>query len=187
MGSNPTLSARRGGPGGLPLGIEMNEITIRRATPEDAEAISAIWQTICAERRFTAVSTPFTAEQERAYIASLSEREGIFVASVDGKVVGFQSLDLWASYTDSFDHVGVLGTFVLPAWRGQGIGRRLAAHTFAFARQHGYEKLVIYVRGSNSSAQAFYRSLGFVPKGVLSRQVRIDGEYDDEVFMERFL
>jgi hypothetical protein len=24
---------------------------------------------------------------------------------------------MWAKYTDSFDHVGVVGTFVLPNWR----------------------------------------------------------------------
>jgi RimJ/RimL family protein N-acetyltransferase len=43
------------------------------------------------------------------------------------------------------------------------------------------------VRASNTNAQAFYRSLGFIPKGVLEQQVKIDGQYEDEVFMERFL
>ncbi len=162
-------------------------LTIRRATPADAEAISAVWEAICAERVYTAVNRPFTPQQEREYIASLSERESIFLAEVDGRVVGFQSLDQWIKFTDSFDHVCSVGTFVLPEWRRRGIARRLAEHTLAFARAHGYEKIVIYVRGSNSGAQAFYRSLGFTPKGVLARQVKIDGQYDDEVFMELFL
>ncbi|MBE9507578.1 MAG: GNAT family N-acetyltransferase, partial [Chloroflexi bacterium] len=39
----------------------------------------------------------------------------------------------------------------------------------------------------NSGAQTFYRNLGFVPKGVLARQVKIDGQYEDEVFMELLL
>lgn len=165
----------------------MPGLTIRRAAPEDAEAISAIWDVVCAEGIYTAVSQPFTPEQEREYIAGLSDREGVFVAEFEGRIVGFQTLDRWADYTDAFDHVCVLGTFVLPELRGRGIGRRLAAHTFDFARAHGYEKSVVYVRGSNAGAQAFYRSLGFRSKGVLERQVKIDGGYDDEVFMERFL
>ena len=165
----------------------MPDITIRRATPEDAAAISAIWDVVCAEGIHTAVSQPFTPEQERDYIAGLSEREGVFVAESEGRIVGFQTLDRWADYTDTFDHVCVLGTFVLPELRGKGIGRQLAAHTFDFARAHGYEKSVVYVRGSNGGAQAFYRSLGFRPKGVLERQVKINGVYDDEVFMECFL
>ncbi|HHS98126.1 MAG TPA: GNAT family N-acetyltransferase [Chloroflexi bacterium] len=163
------------------------EIHIHRATPDDAGAISAIWEVICAERVHSAVNRPFTPEQVRQYLTSLSDREGVFVAEAGDEIVGFQSLDRWAQYTDSFDHVATVGTFVLPDWRGKGIGRRLAQHTFAFARAHGYEKLVVYVRASNARAQAFYQSLGFVPKGVLSRQVKIDGQYDDEVFMELFL
>ena len=163
------------------------QITIRRATADDAEAISAIWEVVCAERVYTAVNRPFTPQQERDYIASLSSREGIFLAEVDGRIVGFMSLDLWAKYTDSFDHVGVMGTFVLPEWRHKGIGHRLAEHTLDFSHANGYEKIVIYVRASNTGAQAFYRSLGFIPKGILERQVKIDGRYEDEVFMESLL
>jgi L-amino acid N-acyltransferase YncA len=165
----------------------MTDVHIRRATPDDAEAISAIWEVICAERVYTAINRPFSPEQERAYIASLSEREGVFVAEVEGRIVGFQSLDLWVRYTDSFDHVGTLGTFVLLEWCGRGIGRQLARYTLDFARSHGYEKLVVFVRAGNRHAQAFYRSLGFTPCGVLTRQVRIDGQYEDEIFMEMFL
>ena len=162
-------------------------VTIRRATPDDAEAISTIWEVVCAERVYTAVNRAFTPQQERDYIVSLSDREGIFLAEVDGRVAGFQSLDLWAKYTDSFDHVGVMGTVILPGWRQKGIGRRLAEHTLTFARANDYEKIVIYVRAGNAKAQSFYRSLGFAPKGVLARQVKIDGQYEDEVFMELFL
>ena len=162
-------------------------LNVRRASPEDASSISAIWEIICAERVFTAVSQPFSPQQEREYILSLSEREGIFVAEADGNIVGFQSLDLWAKYSDSFDHVGVMGSFVLPNWRRKGIGELLANHTLDFARANHYEKIVIYVRAGNAGAQAFYRSLGFEQKGVLSRQVKIDGVYEDEVFMEMFL
>jgi ribosomal protein S18 acetylase RimI-like enzyme len=165
----------------------MPQIDIRRATPDDAEALSSLWAVVCGERAYTAVNRPFTPQQERDYIVSLSDREGIFVAEVGDHIVGFQSLDLWATYSDAFDHVGVMGTIILPQWRRKGIGRRLAQHTLAYARAHGYEKLVIYVRAGNTGAQAFYRSLGFIRKGVLERQVKIDGQYEDEVFMERFL
>ena len=48
-------------------------------------------------------------------------------------------------------------------------------------------KTVIRVRAGNTGAQAFYLSLGFVPKGVLERHVKIDGRYEDEFFIELFL
>ncbi|MDY6876531.1 MAG: GNAT family N-acetyltransferase [Chloroflexota bacterium] len=163
------------------------QVTISRATPDDAEAISAVWEVVCAERVYTAVNRAFTPQQEQTYIASLSNREGIFLAEVDGRLTGFQSLDLWAKYTDSFDHVGVMGTIILPKWRRRGIGHRLAEHTLAFARANGYEKIIIYVRAGNTGARAFYRSLGFAPKGILARQVKIEGQYENEIFMELFL
>ena len=163
------------------------DISIRKATVQDAEEISNIWTVICSERIYSAVNKPFTPQQERKYISSLSAREGIFVAEVEGQIIGFQSLDKWAEYSDSFDHVGVIGTFVLPEWRKKNIGYKLAQFTFNLAKEHDYEKFVIYVRAGNSGAIRFYENLGFVQKGVLSNQVKINGGYEDEIFMEMFL
>jgi ribosomal protein S18 acetylase RimI-like enzyme len=165
-----------------------SSITLRRAMADDAASIVAIWQAIAAERIYSAIDCPFTIEEERAYLQSLSEREGCFLAeTTERQGVGFQSLDLWARHIGSMSHVGQLGTFVLREWRGRGIGRQLAQHTLAFARSAGYEKTVIFVRASNAGAQRFYASLGFKACGRFAHQVKIDGEYDDEVLMELFL
>ncbi len=147
----------------------------------------AIWQAIAAEKIHSAIDQPFTIQEQRAYIQSLSAREGIFLAEVDACVVGFQSLDLWARSIRSMSHVGQLGTFILRKWRGRGIGTQLAAHTLAFARAEGYEKIVVYVRASNLHAQQFYAAIGFQAVGRLTRQVKIAGEYDDQVMLEKFL
>lgn len=84
-------------------------------------------------------------------------------------------------------HVGELGTFLLPEWRGRGIGKALFEATRTFARDSHYSKIVIQVRASNTSARAFYQSLGFRECGRLTRQVRIDGQEDDQIIMELFL
>ena len=52
-------------------------------------------------------------------------------------------------------HVGQVGTFLFPEWRGQGVGRRLWNGTQSFARQSGYLKLAIQVRATNTIAQSF--------------------------------
>ena len=140
---------------------------------------------MAAERIYTAIDQVWTVEQEARYLASLSHREAFHVA-VDASVgiVGFQSLDLWSSILSSMSHVGQIGTFLLPAWRGRGIGRHLWSATEAFAREAGYRKLAIQVRASNTVAQSFYRRLGFTECGRLTGQVIIDGVEDDEVLME---
>jgi ribosomal protein S18 acetylase RimI-like enzyme len=159
-------------------------LTIRRASHADAAGIAAVLEVIASERIHSAIDRAWTVEEERRYIESLSPRETIHVA-VDGHgIVGLQVLDRWSPVLGSMAHVGQVGTFLLPAWRGRGVGRQLWRATLAFAREAGYRKLVIQVRSSNTRAQAFYRNLGFRDCGRLTRQVVIDGVEDDEVLME---
>src|ERR1700674_4516525 len=146
-------------------------MTVRRAMPDDAARVVAILESIVAERTCSAIDCPFTIEQERQYLKSLSTREGMFlVEAANREIVGFQSLDQWTKLFHSMDHVGQLGTFVLREWRRCGIGKQLATGTLAFARSAHYEKLVIFVRSANVAAQAFYSGLGFHQCGRLRRQ-----------------
>jgi ribosomal protein S18 acetylase RimI-like enzyme len=159
--------------------------SIRRASPQDAAGIAAVLEIVAAERIHSAIDRAWSVEEERRYLQSLSPREAVHVAVDDVQgIVGLQVLDLWSPVLDSMAHVGQLGTFLLPQWRGRGVGRQLWSETLAFARDAGYRKLVIQVRGSNKPAQAFYRQLGFRECGRLARQVIIDGVADDEVIME---
>lgn len=162
--------------------------TIRRADENDAEAIHRILSVVAAERIYSAITEPFPVEAQRAYLRGLGPREAFFAAiDASGRVVGYQSVDRWAPLFASMDHVAQLGTFLLPSARGLGIARALSARGLAFARDAGYGKVVIQVRGSNLRAQAFYRSLGFAECGRLRAQVSIGGEFDDEVLMEYFV
>jgi len=162
-------------------------VRIRRASVDDAAAIARILQVVAAERVHSAIDRPWPVEEQRAYLASLSDREVFHVAVAGDAVVGYQSLDRYSSVLPSMAHVGQLGTFLLPDWRGRGVGRALFASTAGFAAAAGYRKLVIQVRGSNAAAQQFYGRLGFVECGRLRAQVVIDGRPDDEVVMEYFL
>jgi len=144
-----------------------------------------VLELVAAERIHSAIDRAWSVAEERRCIESLSPREAIHVAVDDSQgIVGLQMLDRWSPVLESMAHVGQVGTFILPPWRGRGLGRELWTETLAFARTAGYRKLVIQVRGSNKGAQAFYRGLGFRECGRLSRQVTIDGVEDDDVIME---
>jgi RimJ/RimL family protein N-acetyltransferase len=157
------------------------------ASPTDASGIVAVLEVIAAEQIHSAIERPWTAGQEARYLESLSPREAFHVAvDASGRIAGFQSLDLWSPSLTSMAHVGQVGTFLLPEWRGRGVGRQLWTATELFARHAGYRKLVIQVRASNTAAQAFYRRLGFRECGRLTRQVIIGGVEDDEILMEFF-
>jgi RimJ/RimL family protein N-acetyltransferase len=161
---------------------------IRRATVDDAAGVATVLRTVVAERVHSAIDRAWTADQQRSYLESLSSREAFHVAiAAPGNMIGYQSLDLYSPVLASMAHVGQVGTFLLPEWRGRGVGRALFNSTTQFAASVGYRKLVIHVRASNLSAQTFYERLGFVECGRLRAQVTIDGEEDDEIVMEFFL
>jgi ribosomal protein S18 acetylase RimI-like enzyme len=162
-------------------------IAIRKATPDDAEAIIAVLEEIASERVYTAINKPWSAGQQRSHLVTLTAREAVHVAQAAQEVVGYQTLELWAPTIDSMAHVGQLGTFLRSEWRRQGIGEALFRGTLDFARQRDYLKFVIQVRSSNTAAQSFYERLGFRDCGRLTRQVRIGGQEDDEILMEYFL
>ena len=163
------------------------EITIRRAAVDAEESVMDLINSVIQEGGLTSIYPTLTAEQEKAFIEGLGPRSAMFVAESRDAVLGVQTIEPFAPYTHAMDHVAVMGTHIYRNFRRQGIGRRLFQLTMGFAREHGYEKIVVYVRAGNPVAQAFYREMGLVPKMMLERQIKINNRYDDEVMMEMFI
>src|SRR5262245_51235232 len=101
---------------------------VRKALADDAQGIVGIVQTVVAEQVYSAIVDPWNIEQQREHLLRLSDREAFHVAeSEDGKILGFQALELYSPIFRSMSHVGQVGTFMLPSIRGQGVGRALFA------------------------------------------------------------
>ena len=162
-------------------------IEIRDVRIEDAEEILAILNPIIAARCYTAMDTEFTIEAEREFIRTFPDN-GTFLAAVDTglkRIVGFQNVSPFGSFTRAFDHVGVIGTYVDLERRRQGIASRLFAATFEAARRKGYEKFFSYVRADNEGGLQTYLRHGFRVVGKAERQAKIDGKYVDEIVIEK--
>jgi L-amino acid N-acyltransferase YncA len=165
------------------------DLLIRPAQPDDAEAVVNILNPIIAAGSYTALDTQFSVVAEREFIAGFPVR-GIFHVAVlvpNGRIVGLQTVEPFATYTHGFDHVGTVGTFVDLACRRQGIGGRLFEATFEAARRQGYEKLFTFIRADNPGALVGYLKQGFRVVGTAHRQLKIHGHYVDEIIVEKML
>ena len=169
------------------LGLPLPAPVIRRAALADCAGTAAVLNSVVREGGRTITGRTFTPAQERAFFRSLPPRAFLNVALLGKVVAGFQSVEPYATFTHTMDHVASVGTHILAAVRGRGLGQALCATTWAEARAMGFSKLVITVREDNPPAQAFYTRLGFQPCGRLTRQAFVDGKYVDELLYELFL
>jgi ribosomal protein S18 acetylase RimI-like enzyme len=137
---------------------------------------------------------------EEKHLAKLAAANGaIVVAACDGEsIVGCATAapmaEMGAELAEPFRQRGMdIGriyycgeSVLLPAWRGQGLGRRLIEITLAAAAGR-FEQVDLDVYGQIARALALYRSVGFVEQGRKRGGRKLDGVYDDIVLMTRFL
>jgi ribosomal protein S18 acetylase RimI-like enzyme len=118
-----------------------------------------------------------------AYLAQMWTRcaewqGGVFVADVEGRVVGFVTVFTRVPYEELDDPPGeyalVSDLSVVPPYRGRGIGRALLERAEEFARQKGASELRIGVLARNATARELYRRAGFSEQ-VVTLAKRLSG------------
>jgi ribosomal protein S18 acetylase RimI-like enzyme len=91
------------------------------------------------------------------------------VAEADGAPVGAAWARLFAEDDRGYGFVAPdvpeLGTALVPAARGRGVGRRMLVALVAAVRASGAPAVSLSVEDGNDRARALYASLGFVPVG----------------------
>lgn len=163
-------------------------VSIRRAAADDAAAVAAVLNGAILGGSPTLLDTPFSVEEERAYIEGLPARSFIHVAETAEGVVGFQAVIPWSDFvTTAHDHVATMGTYVDAGHRRVGVGAALARASFAAALDLGYEKIFTDLRADNLASLSYHLSLGFTVVGAARRQARTAGGDVDVLFIERFL
>lgn len=81
-----------------------------------------------------------------------------FMARENGRLLGCVGLRRFSDGTGEIKRL-----YVVPAARGQGVGRQLAQAAVTAGRALGYERLLLDTLPSMQAAQSLYQSLGFKP------------------------
>jgi ribosomal protein S18 acetylase RimI-like enzyme len=143
------------------------DVTIRRATEDDRQTLSALAQRLAAFplppwRQADEIAAADAGAMMDAVRSDRPDDE-VFLALREKETVG--CLHILAS-TDFFGtrhaHVSVLATS--QAAEGSGVGRALMAHAEAWARRRHLSLLTLNVFAANERARRFYEGLGFTPE-----------------------
>jgi GNAT superfamily N-acetyltransferase len=125
--------------------------TIRRATDDDAAALTAIAH--AAKRHWGYPEAWIARWRDALTLTPAFVRDHAVFMAVDAgdRPCGFYAL--------SIDGAGAVleHLWVEPAWMGRGVGRQLLSHAIANARAGGAARLEI---DSDPHAEAFYRRMG---------------------------
>jgi GNAT superfamily N-acetyltransferase len=86
-----------------------------------------------------------------------------FLAVQDGVDVGLVSV---ANYSGKTGAAGLFSMWAAPDARGTGAATGLVKAAIAWAKDRGFERMLLDVADENPRAIAFYVRLGFVPTGL---------------------
>ena len=150
----------------------IKEISLRRATVTDAEAIAAVrveaWQatyrgmipdTYLDEMR---VEDSFLHwKQILQALPTAGDRVCVYVAESEGHVIGFASGMLLPEAKFGMQ-AELTAIYLRPAWQRSGIGRRMVQKVARTLQAQGAESLLVWVISGNSIARNFYDELGGV-------------------------
>ncbi len=161
-------------------------MTIRPATPSDAEAITRIYNQGIEDRVATFETEPRTVAQIEGQLADKGDKYPTIVVERDGQVVAWAAVGAYRTrpcYAGVAEH----SVYVERAARGTGAGRAALDGLFEACRKRGFWKLVSRIFPENVPSLALHERSGFRVVGVYHRHGKLDGEWRDCVIVEKLL
>jgi len=148
-------------------------VIIRRATPQDAEAVARIqvdtWRAAYRGLVPDAHLDQMSVERSTArHREALTEgRFEAYLAWEAGEAVGFVGVGSCRDEDVNAERVGeIWGIYVLLSHWGRRVGARLYRFAEQILRARGFSTVVLWVFAGNASARRFYEAMGYAPDGT---------------------
>jgi RimJ/RimL family protein N-acetyltransferase len=170
----------------------MDDITIRRARPDDASALLDHIRRLLHEPGVMVPLQPdefkTTVEEEREILRdAVDSANAIFLlAESQGRIVG--ELNCKPGTRRAFLHSVTLGMSVAAGWRGRGVGTRLMSAAMDWvAGEAGIKRVELFVLAENMPGIRLYQKFGFIEEGRRRQAVLHEGRLMDDLIMSRVL
>lgn len=139
---------------------------IRLAVDRDAAAIADIYNEAIRTTTATFDTQPKSVDDRLAWLQDHDERHPVFVAEIDGDVVGWASLTKWSD-RPAYHDTAETSFYVAEAFRDRGIGRVLKARVIDEARQLGHHTLIARTAQESSASMHLNSDFGFQHVGTM--------------------
>jgi len=150
-------------------------ITLRLAQETDLPSIVEIYNQAVPTHRSTANTTLVTVESRQAWFREHHpETHPIFVAEIDGKVVGWCSLSVYRPGRWALRFTAEISYYIAEAFQQRGVGSRLVRYAVQACPALGIKNLVAVVIDRNEASQKLLEKLGFERWGYLPRVLDFD-------------
>jgi L-amino acid N-acyltransferase len=143
----------------------VGDLIIRHATEADADAIRGIYNYEVEHETATFDLVPRSLEDQLAWQSARQGAFGVFVAELNGEVVGFGALSPYkerAAYRTSVED----SVYVRRDLGRLGIGRALLSHLLDTAENGGFHAVMARITTLSEASIALHESLGFSMVGV---------------------
>ena len=160
------------------------EVTVRRAKPDDAPAIAAIYNAGIRARTATFETRERTADELLARVTA--DSHPVLVAERDGRVVGWVGASAYRA-RECYAGIAEFSVYVDPAEQGRRIGDSLMREFLPALERAGFWKVLSRIFPENRASRALCRRHGFREVGIYEKHARLDGVWRDVVIVERLL
>ena len=152
--------------------------SIRPARAQDVPAITAIYNHAILNSTATFDIEARTEADRLEWLEARDEREPVYVAEIDGQVVGWAALSRWSDRR-AYDVSVEGGLYIHPDFQGRGLGRQLNAVITERARELGYHTLIARIAGGGEASIHMCETLGYLYVGRMREVGRKFGQYLD--------
>ncbi|HET8998012.1 MAG TPA: arsinothricin resistance N-acetyltransferase ArsN1 family A [bacterium] len=155
----------------------------RIATPEDGEAIAAIYNQGIEDRVATFETRLRNCEDVRTWFDGTHP---VVAVEHEGRLIAFASTSAYRP-RECYAGIAEFSVYVAREARGRGAGRVAMEALIREAERAGLWKLVSRVFPENTASLRLLRSVGFREVGTYQKHAMLDGKWRDVVIVERLI
>ena len=165
----------------------MSDHAIRIATPDDLEALTAIYNHYIVHSAITFDLQPFSTDERRAWFDDHSKpgpHRLLVAVNEHGTCLGYATSSRWRP-KPAYDSTVEVSVYCHPDARGRGCGTALYTALFAALEHEDVQTLVAGVSLPNPASLSLHHSFGFRPVGVFHAVGRKFDKLWDVAWFER--